>query len=576
MSKIQILSPQVANMIAAGEVVERPASVVKELMENAIDAGATKIEIRIKNAGRDAIFVRDNGSGMSKEDAPLAFIRHATSKIATKKDLFEIATLGFRGEALPSIASVSQVTMITSTGEDVAYKLVMSNNKMSVFVPTTAPKGTSILVEQLFYNTPARLKHLKSESTELSNIVEVVNKLALCYPHIVFDFYHDDHRLFQTSGRGDLLEVLATIYGNDFAKDLIEVSFANTDFRVHGYIGKNYVSRPSRKYITCMLNRRPIRLPFIYSILSEVYHPYIPSDRFPVAFLAIEADYQLVDVNVHPSKSEVRLSKDDTLTQLLKTGLKESLGVKASVPTVSLESFIQPTSSQPALNLDVYPLPSLSQETPKMVIQEVETTPLKREENPASKLPTMQAIGQIHGTYLIAQSEGGFYLIDQHAAVERINYEKLERLYAQKITTASLLIPYVIELNYNDIMLIRDKLWCFEPLGIQVEIFGNNALRFLALPTWIEKAGAIDYLNSIIEEILKGNTNIFKLRSHSIATLACHDSLKANQFLTLEAMQAIVDSLRQCQNPHNCPHGRPTMIYYSIYELEKLFKRTGF
>lgn len=574
MTNIHILSPQIANMIAAGEVVERPASVVKELVENAIDAAATVIEIKIKQAGRGAILIEDNGNGMEKEDAILAFTRHATSKINSKNDLFKIATLGFRGEALPSISSVSKVTLTTSNGKNEGTTLTMMHNKLADIKVSPSKKGTSILVENLFYNTPARLKHLKSDTTELAHIVAIINKLAMGYPHIVFRLYHHDNLLFHTSGRGDLLEVIAQIYGADFAKDLTPVSFEDQDFKVTGYVGKNYVSRPSRKYIQCLLNNRPIRLPMLYSVLQQVYHPLIPSDRFPIAILHIAADYQLVDINVHPSKNEVRLSKDDALTLLLKEGLKQALFTKASFPQINLES--KEIQSAPL----IFKQPSLPLEAGH---QFVEKEPLWLQENAAPYTTTttpllkqLRAVGQVHGTYIVAQSEDGFYLVDQHAAVERVQYETLSALYEKDISTSALLIPYIIELSYHDIVRLKDKLDVFGQLGMGVELFGNNALRITSLPTWIKKEDVHEYIAALIEAIFQGNDSFFYLRSHSIATLACRSSLKSNQYLTLEAMQSLLDALMACKNPHNCPHGRPTMLFYSTYELEKLFKRTGF
>lgn len=574
MAKIHILSPQIANMIAAGEVVERPASVVKELVENAIDAQATYIHVALKQSGKLSILVEDDGHGMEQEDAVLAFTRHATSKIHTKQDLFQIRSLGFRGEALPSIASVSQVTLLTSTGQSAGTKLVLHPNQPPLIRIAPSKKGTAILVENLFYNTPARLKHLKSDTTELGHVIEVVTKLAMGYPHIVFRLSHHDQILFQSSGRGDILEVIATAYGSDFAKELIPVSFESVDFKVSGYIGKNYVHRPSRKSIQAFLNHRPIRLPLLYSLLQQVYQTWLPPERFPIAFLYIEADYQLVDINVHPSKNEVRLSKDDVLSTLLKTGLQAALNQEASAPKVAiLQKEIPPPLRYESEELPLFYRANTEINPAASYVMETTASDTARTPKP---LPSLRAVGQIHGTYLVAQSEIGFYVIDQHAAVERIQFERLSKLYETTITTSELLLPFVIERSQQEMLLLKEKLDVFQQLGIHLEIFGHNALRVTHVPTWIKQENIDDYFHALIEEILQGKDTFLHLRTHSIATLACHSSLKSNRYLTLEAMQELIDTLLTTNNPYNCPHGRPTMIFYSTYELEKLFKRTGF
>lgn len=566
--KIKILDPQIANMIAAGEVIERPSSVVKELLENSIDANANIIEIKVKNAGRDYILVEDNGDGMEKEDAINAFTRHATSKINTRSDLFKISTLGFRGEALPSISAVSKVTLTTSTGNNVGTSLVLLHNQIIETNTSPSKKGTTILVENLFYNTPARLKHLKSDTTELSHIVDITNRLALANPHIAFKLFHNDNLIFNTYGRNNLLEVISNVHGVNFVKDLLPVSFEDVDFEVSGYIGKNYAHRPSRKYIQILLNNRPIRLPFIYSTLQKAYQSWIPHDRFPLAFLHIKSDFQLVDINVHPSKNEVRLSKEKELAELISNNI---------IKTLKKDSFAPSATSPKTRNESIYEQERLTLETPlKQDSVLFEEPAIYEKEKQLDVLKHLRAVGQIHGTYIVAQSEDGFYLVDQHAAVERIQFEKLSDLYDKEIYSSPLLVPYIIELNYNEILRLKEKMEFFNELGLGVEIFGNNALRVISLPSWIKKENFHDYFNSLIEEILSGRTDFNHLRKHTISTLACHSSLRANKYLTLEAMQSVLDSLMLAKNPYNCPHGRPTMIFYSKYELEKLFKRTGF
>lgn len=590
MSKIKVLDASLANMIAAGEVVERPSSVVKELMENALDANASEIEIQIYGAGREKIIIRDNGIGMNKEDLQLAFTRHATSKIQTKNDLFNISTLGFRGEALPSIAAVSKVTLQSCQQDSNGWKVKVENAKIINLEPSDGRKGTTVIVEDLFYNTPARLKHLKYDSTEISHISDIVTKLALGYPNVKIKLEVNDKITFQSSGRGNTLEIISNIYGLESARNMIEVNFEDNDFVINGYISKFNYHKASRKYMTFLLNNRSVRIPTLQSVLVEAYKNYIPSDRFPLVVLNIEVDPRLVDVNVHPSKNEVRLSKDESLSKLVRERVREKLEQTKMIPLVNVvkkQEVIRPT-----LDLDSYEQPAFMKDLNRVEVK-VEESPLKEEKvvpqvqpkyelreevakYDTEKVDRITPIGQIHGTYIVAENKDGFYLIDQHAAMERINFEKYSKEIQEEMVYNDLLIPKVIELNFSDIQIMKDKLYLLEEVGIKSEIFGSTALRVNAVPLWMNNLNLDYYISEMIEQILRhNNVNILSLRNHAVATMACKASLKANKALTLEEQQELIDRLMKCSNPHSCPHGRPTTIFYSKYELEKLFKRVG-
>lgn len=587
MAKIQIMNPALANMIAAGEVVERPSSVVKELVENSIDAGANEIEIKFIDAGRTSILVRDNGCGMEKEDIELAFTRHATSKIKTERDLFKISSLGFRGEALPSIAAVSKVTLKSSTGDN-GWTVEVKEATIQNIYPSDARKGTEIEVKELFYNTPARLKHLKSDQTEIGNIIDVVNKIALAHPEVRIKLYNDSKVIFQTNGNGNVLEIIAAIYGYDTAKNMIPIKAENNDFLIHGYVGKFNLSKASRKYIITILNGRAVRMLPLQNSVIETYRNYIPSDRYPIAIINIESDFKLVDVNVHPSKNEVRLSKEEVLSSLALNEISSVLKETYMVPNVEAkhkkEEIIRPSLDLESLSDNSYfEVKEESNLNKYLNVEEnkVSETPISREtfvnKTPKKEFKRMTPVGQIHGTYIVAEVEDGFYLIDQHAAAERINFEKFSILIQQEQTFIELLIPKIVDLSYQDIQVLKDKLEMLKSVGIEATLFGNTSLRVSAVPTWMKDLNLDVYISEIIEQIIKNsNINIFALRAHAVATMACKASLKANKRLDFVEQSTLIENLLKCENPHTCPHGRPTMIFYSTYEVEKLFKRTGF
>ncbi len=587
MAQVHLLSPSLSNMIAAGEVVERPVSVVKELIENALDAKAHHIDIYIEDAGRKKIEVRDDGKGMDKEDAVMAFKRHATSKIQDRDDLFNIETLGFRGEALPSIAAVSEVTLITSTGENAGTKVEISGTEIKSIENSNARKGTSVIVKNLFFNTPARLKYLKSDNTEFAQIYDVVSKIALGYPNVIFKLYHNDKESFSTTGRGDILEIIAKTMGYDTAKNMLKVSKENYDFKVEGFTTKIQVNKANRYSIIVLINGRYVRVNAITNAVIDAYKTYIPEGRYPAAILNIEVDPILVDINVHPAKHEVRLSKEDELSKLVKEAILEALRIDIMPPKIETKKdkveIIRPT-----LELDSPEfITTISQEvitsaqtaivdpTEKEIEMKVEDAPSKIEEVIIEKPAFyVRAIGQILGTYIVCEIDEGMFIVDQHAAAERINYEKYQKLLNQKHGTTELLLPLVIEYSFKETKIILEKKNLLEEIGIFAEEFSNTAIRISEVPLWMQGTNIEIYVKDIIEELLhKPTIDIPSIRSLAIATLSCKASIKANHSLNLDDMQNLVVTLLKCENPNTCPHGRPTILKYTKYELEKFFKR---
>lgn len=587
MAHVHLLSPSLSNMIAAGEVVERPASVVKELIENALDAKAHHIDIYIEEAGRKKIEVRDDGTGMDKDDAVMAFKRHATSKIADRDDLFSIETLGFRGEALPSIAAVSEVTLITSTGEDVGTKVEISGTTIKNVENSNVRKGTTIIVKNLFFNTPARLKYLKSDNTEFAQIYDVVSKIALGYPNVIFKLYHNDKESFATTGRGDILEIVSKTLGYECAKNMLKIEKENFDFKVEGYTTKIQVTKANRYSIIVLINGRFVRVNSITNAVIDAYKTYIPEGRYPAAILNIEIDPVLVDINVHPAKHEVRLSKENELASLVKEAVLETLR-KDIMPPVIEKKKEKVEIIRPTLELDSpeFIVPKKDEEIKPVKYETfIKEVPLKVEEAPRKEevkeaieeaKPSMyvRAIGQLLGTYIVCEIDEGMFIVDQHAAAERINYEKYQKLLNQKHGTTELLLPLVIEYSYKETKIILEKKVLLEELGIYVEEFSNTAIRVREIPLWMQGTNVEVYIKDVIEELLhKPSIDISSIRSHAIASLSCKASIRANHSLNLDDMQNLVVTLLKCENPNTCPHGRPTILKYSKYELEKFFKR---
>ena len=571
MNNIKVMSTSLANKIAAGEVVLNPASVVKELIENAIDAKSTNIKIELEESGTKSIKITDNGNGMSKEDARLCFLRHATSKLINEEDLFSINTLGFRGEALPSIAAVSKVTLKTGQGKD-SITLELKNGEIIKEENTDAKKGTTITIKNLFYNTPARLKYLKSLPFELSLITSLVNKTALAYPNITFTLTNNKNDITKTSGSNNLLKTINEIYGLEVTKNMLEINGENNDYKINGYISKPEITRSNRNHINIMVNNRNIKSPELNKIISEGYHTYKPENRHPIIVLNIEVDTTLVDVNIHPAKQNVKFSKLDELETLILKSIKNTLEPQNLIPNVKIEEkIIEPINNIIQETLDFNNL--TPKEEIKNMVMEEET--IYNEPEAIKKLPNLEPVGIVSGTYIIYQNEKGMYLIDQHAAKERINYEKyLTELGKEKNDTIDMLIPLTIQYPKEDYIILNEKKEELKNIGINFEEFGINTIIIKSHPTWFIKGYETESIKKIIDLILEEKNFSKEKFNESIAiTLSCKLSIKANTYTDIKSMENLANDLRQTKNPYTCPHGRPTVIFYSQYELEKLFKR---
>lgn len=600
MAKIRQLDDVLSNKIAAGEVVERPSSVVKELVENSIDAHASRIQIFIEDGGLQKIKVVDNGDGMERIDAKMCFARHATSKIKDDHDLFNIMTLGFRGEAIPSIASISHFDLRTSIGEEgsfVQYEFGKYKNEGVCDLP----KGTQITVTKLFQNVPARLKYLKSVNSEFAAIHQYVERIALAYPNVAISLYHNDKVIFQTNGKGQLLEVIASMYGIATAKNMISVSLGNDEFEINGYISKIDTSRASKNNIITLVNHRYVKNIMSIDAINQAYRQYLADNRYPIAVVNIEVDPYLVDVNVHPSKLEVRFSKEYELRNLIYDGVQEALHdvdltyqVKNKQterekfkPQLEQGTFdlqepqiIEPKNNKVlhVVNEESIPYQAEKPKQEQVIIQDQQPfiqqeKPLVEREKPLKE--KIYAKAQIHGTYLVGENEKGLYLLDQHAAQERINYEYYKEQFSHlDLTKQPLLVPLQFEYPMSEFLILEERKHILENVGISLEVFGEHGYILRSLPLWMKKIDENIFVETMIQEVLhKNSLDVVSLQEHAIATLSCKASLRANTYLSQSDMQTIFDNLMRCDNPYVCPHGRPTVLFYSDYELEKLFKR---
>lgn len=731
MANIHVLDEHIANQIAAGEVVERPASVVKELLENAVDAGASKIEVAVEEGGLLRIRVKDNGSGIDPDDLETAFYRHATSKIAHGRDLFQITSLGFRGEALPSIAAVSKVEVLTASGDDGrGRRIVIEGGKLCAHEDATSPQGTEFVVKELFYNTPARLKYMKTIQTELGHISDVLYRMAMSHPHISFTLRHNENTLLQTLGNGDLLQVVAAIYGTSAAKAMLPIQGENLDYKLSGLISLPEWTRANRAGMSTIVNGRYIRNYGLNQAILKAYHTLLPINRFPLVVVKLEMHPSLVDVNVHPAKLEVRFSKEAELYEFVENTLRGILRQEVLIPQVRKQqirrgddsSFIQeqflfprgPVKEQDAsegygqegslgkerkemkeaketkgtqflqagsssssfsssssraiedehsdldapaeldtgtgagtghgkmdtaseqMASDSVQTPPLPEAPPESVPvygptdllsdaqlsrtnhagkNETETYQSASYNSPVSEsrtayssgtlqraerswkqasmpdsskltaaiqsdasmpaFPELSLIGQHHGTYLIAQNDEGLYLIDQHAAHERVNYEYFfEKFGNPTQASQELLLPITLEFTPSEAEKLKARLTWFEQAGVYLEHFGGQTFRVRSHPYWFPKGEEKDIIEEMSEWVLSERSiDVAKLREAASIMCSCKASIKANQKLTDQEAEVLIQRLGSCRQPYTCPHGRPIVISFSTYDLEKLFKR---
>lgn len=586
MGKIIQLDDNLSNLIAAGEVVENMASVVKELVENSIDAESKNIKIDLLESGLNEIKVIDDGVGMSKEDMKMSVKRHATSKIKTSNDLYHIGSLGFRGEAIPSIASVSHFEIISSEGDE-GYRVFYLKGDLQEEGSSIPRKGTSISVRYLFYNTPARLKHLKATNTELSYIIDYINKIALSHPEVAFTLTNNKKTLFQSTGSNDYLRVLSNIYSIDIVKNMVPFDNENQYFNVSGYLTKPMFNRSSRNHVTIIANNRVIKNNKIINAVTEGFRTYLPLGKYPIVLLKIDLDPLLIDVNIHPQKLEVKFTEERMLLSLITRTITEKLQTLSLIPKVKEKEKIEQNYKYEKLNLkgSNEEKPSLVKEDFENYINNMVDKKIKKdildsyqtEEEIAKikKLPELEYVGQLLGTYLIFQNEEGMYIMDQHAAAERVRYENYyKKMSSPKIETYDLLLPITLNLSNHEVFELKDKLNLFRPLGIEFEINEVQSIDITKVPTWFVEGYEGIYTEEIVRYVLEGkDITIGNVKDSLAKSLSCKHSIKANKYIDKNEVKKLLLDLDNCTNPFTCPHGRPTVINFTISEIEKLFMR---
>ena len=590
MARILQLSEHVANMIAAGEVVEGPLSVVKELVENAIDAHATNIGIHLVESGVSKIEIVDNGCGMDPVDAVMAFNRHATSKIKSAYDLASINTLGFRGEALPSIASVSHLELITKEAvSDEGFKVVLKAGKLISKETIATNNGTRIIVSNLFYNTPARLKYLKSPNVILAQICELVDKLALSNRHIRFTLTNNNQTLLATSGVDDVIGLFGIIYGTNIAKNLITSTKEFDGIKVKITATNPTITRSRKNDITLVVNGRYVKSTIVTNAVCDAYKNYVAPLRYPICLVEIDIDSLLIDVNVHPQKMDVKFSTENNVYNLVKEAIIAAIRQIQIIPTATIapvKEVVEPLNFDEYLKLDDENSVEINKTTVVLKEEIKETYTVNKEvpkksEKPLievkekKRLPYLEYIGQYFGTYLLFQNEEGLFLVDQHAAQERINYEYYLKVLANPPKESTpLLIPYNIELKKEEFIVIQNHITELESVGLVLEPSGINSFFIREIPVWIKAQKPEVMIEKIIYFLLERNEfNLLQLRDSLAKQMACKASIKANEYVSREGVETLMKDLDMCENPYNCPHGRPVFVKITNYEIEKMFKR---
>ena len=613
---IRVLDKIVADKIAAGEVIERPVSIVKELVENSIDSGADSIIVEIKKGGKTYIRVTDNGCGIPDDEAETAFLRHATSKITTAKDLDAIETLGFRGEALASIAAVTHTELITKTAESKSgVRLLIHGGEVISNGKTGCPDGTTFVITDLFYNTPARLKFMKSDSAESSQIIEFMSMISLAFPQIRFRFINNGNIVFSTTGQGDLLSTILSVYKLSEYMDLVPVDFSSFDNRVTGYISKPSLSRTSRRNQVFFVNGRVVSSKVIEKGVNEGYKERLFEGRFPVCFLFIHTNPEKLDVNIHPNKKEVRFDDEHEIINLVSAGIVNALlrnsavieakakakDVKNYEPQVKAIVQTQATADMPkaeapkivelaepvenvkkaepiekAEQVDIKQI--LSSKPPRVAEKVIEPDrPLINIDAPVNKpfdFDNLNPTGAIFNTYITATDDNGFYLIDQHAAHERVFYEKLVGEYlADEKPRQPILTPIIIEAAPSVIEMKEEWLGCLEEMGFDIDEFGGNSLVVREIPTFMSMLEAENFVREYLDSAADGGKTVNTVVVNKLITKSCKAAIKAHDHLSIAEIESLLNQLKACRNPFSCPHGRPTFIRFTKYEIEKMFKR---
>ncbi len=591
-NSIRILSVDLANKIAAGEVVERPASVVKELIENAIDAGATQISVEIEQGGLQKIKVTDNGSGMSAQEAPLALERHATSKISQEADLFAIHTLGFRGEALPSIASVSQFQLLTRREEDLAGTLIQVESGLQKIEEAAAPKGTQILVENLFYNTPARLKFMKSVVSEGSHVLQTCIHLALARPDIAFQCLRDDKLVLDTDGNGQLMAVIQNIYGRGVSEHLLPVDYSDSEYTLKGFVGKPTFPRSNRRDEHFIINGRYAMAPSIQHAVEESYRQRMEPRKYPFFVLLLDLPLEQIDVNVHPAKTEVRFQEDRRVYSLVQRGVRSALNPLIETTTDMPIDWKKPTEPEKSKPWSVATNPWTELKLNETVNFQAHSTIIERpsvkepvttpaiapafDRNQVSVFPPLRPISQLAGTYILAQSVDSLYIFDQHAMAERILYNQLKnQINHGQIQRQILLEPYALHFSIAEYDRVSARIEEIKRLGFDIEDFGNQTILIREIP---QAAGGIqgrDQIQQLFLELsnLERSLRNSDLMLKTLVTMSCKGSVKANQWLPQQQMLDFIEQLGRSEDASTCPHGRPTFYKISVSDLDKFFKR---
>lgn len=585
MGKIMKMAPKLYNMIAAGEVVERPFSVVKELVENAIDANSTLINIYLTNGGLEGITITDNGDGMDKDDVLLSFVPHATSKIKNEYDLFRINTLGFRGEAIASIASVSRCEIISSTNGIEGYRVVYKGAEKKEEGIYHSNKGTSVIVTELFSNTPARLKYLKSAKSELASILFFVERIAIAHKDIRFNLYNDNKLTFSTSGSDNISNLLGEIYGLDVCKNVIENNYVADGYKANLVLIKPFIYRSNKLEITLIVNGRYVKNFNITNAVISGFDTYIPIGKYPIAIIYFNIDPLLIDVNVHPNKTEIKIANESDICLKITEKIKETLKNVMIIPSRKIEN-----NNIGYQKTTIFNNPILNENKPEYEskidfkldildsdeeIKKEEIIVKKDEPVFERKIPYFEYVGSAFGTYLIFQNSEGLYLMDQHAAAERCNYEKYYKILGDKNQPSSdLLFPITLTLSKKEALYVEENIEKFLDIGFSLDEISDNSFAIRRVPLWAK----IDNLESIIYDIIAKMINEEKIdviyfRDHIAKQISCKASIKANHQLSRIEIEALVNNLNKCDNPYTCPHGRPTIIKLSQTDLEKMFER---
>ena len=577
---IHLLPEEVASQIAAGEVVDRPASVVKELIENSIDANASIINLRVEGAGHRLIEIGDDGIGIPGDELSLAVMRHATSKLQVTNDLSHISTLGFRGEALAAIGSVSRMHIVSRTRDiQIGAELSVDGGTIGIVRPVSSPEGTLIQIEDLFYNVPARRKFLKKESTERRQIETITAHYALAYPDIRFRLLQDNHLVLQTSGNGNKREAISFLYGADIARQMLEMIFSEEEISINGFISPTSINRSNRNDIIFFVNRRPVHDSALTAGILQAYHTMLMVGRYPIASIFIEIDPGLVDVNIHPTKAEVRFQEHDRVFSSIQRAVRRALLSYTPIPELGTEANWQgwntPSSEviDPAWQMSIPAKESMTEaDIPHSIFNPVQ----EHEQPELTHVHLLRPIGQAAGAYLIAEAPDGLYLIDQHAAHERVLFERFMNQRNEVISAQSLLEPISVELSLNDSRLLEEQINTINHLGFEVEHFGRNTFLVRAIPSILSNINPDAALRVLVEDFEEDETPLGgEIEARLIARVCKRAAVKAGQILTPEEQIALIHDLETCRSPRTCPHGRPTMIHLSMNLLERQFGRKG-